>query len=167
MRKLTVILMALLLLLPGLTRAQSGLEGLIVPEGFVLLQESEMDQAIVQDLTRQVEAFLLQGYGAFEGVAAFRNTETGEVTYMALFAPQGIRGREGPAGARGPAGKQGLRGLQGPQGPQGQAGLEGLQGPEGPLGPEGPQGLAGPEGPRGPVGPEGPKGPDSTPPPLI
>ena len=72
--------------------------------------------------------------------------------------PQGIRGKQGPPGARDTEDPQGERGEQGPPGSRGTEGPQGIRGEPGPPGTRGTEGPPGPRGAQGPQGIQGEQG---------
>lgn len=179
----SLLLLLAALMMPLAVPANTLAEETEALEGYVQLEKGDMDQGIANDLEALANNILKQGLGVIVEIQAFRNEETGNVTYLAVFMPEGVKGERGPrgpagprgaVGPRGPAGPRGAVGPKGPAGPRGAAGprgpvgskgpigLTGLTGPIGPEGPQGVPGIPGPSGPAGPAGPQGPKGDAAT-----
>jgi hypothetical protein len=125
-RRLTVVLLAALVLTGGSAQAARYITGRDIAPGAITSRHVADGSIGSRDLDRSA-------------ARTFRG-------------PVGLTGLRGPAGPAGPAGPTGDLGPAGPQGGTGPTGPKGDTGPRGPQGLQGPRGYTGFDGPRGPRG---------------
>jgi len=126
MKKIVLILVALVLSVPVVAFARDNDDDRFPPGRTFQVLQAEIGQLMMQIQNIQLKP-MSQGPQGPQG-------------------PAGLAGPIGPSGSPGPAGPIGAIGPVGPAGPQGPIGLTG---PTGPVGATGPVGPAGPQGPAG------------------
>jgi hypothetical protein len=133
MKKIVLILVALVLLVPAVAFARDNDDDRVPPG-----RTFQVLQAEIGRLQKEISQLMMQ----------IQNIQLKPMS-------QGPKGPQGPAG---PAGPIGPSGSPGPAGPVGSIGPVGPVGPQGPIGLTGPAGPVGATGPVGPAGPQGPTG---------
>ena len=160
MKKIVLVLLAMVMLIAGPCLAFDGYQG---HEGQIPLCQNNKTGVLRVAPMKDIDPTANVDYEPYCNTRFFYGTTTPTETLIwvniqgiqGIQGPQGFQGEKGDTGATGPqgpigfTGMQGIQGIKGDKGDKGDQGIQGLQGTQGEKGDKGDQGIQGPQGPAG------------------